>query len=173
MYHPVTTEVDELNNNINQVVDALFESGDNYVVIYPNNDNGHNIILKEFKRFNGYDKIKCFPSIRFEYFIEILKGAKYLIGNSSAGIHEAPVIGLPSVNIGSRQKNRFIHETIINCDDNKDQIISAIKIAKEMKNLSKTNYFGDGNSKDNFLNAILSEEIWEISRQKVFNDISI
>lgn len=173
MYHPVTTEVDELNTKINQVVDALLESGDNYVVIHPNNDNGHNIILKEFKRFKGSEKVKCFPSIRFEFFLEILKGAKYLIGNSSAGIHEAPVIGLPSVNIGSRQKNRFLHETIINCNDSKEQILSSIKIAKDMKNLSKTNHFGDGNSKANFLSAILSDEIWEISRQKVFNDISI
>ncbi|NLY76512.1 MAG: UDP-N-acetylglucosamine 2-epimerase (hydrolyzing) [Tissierellia bacterium] len=173
MYHPVTTEIDYLKENVSKLVDAIFMSKDNFVVIYPNNDNGHKIILQEYKRFDGYSQVKKFPSIRFEFFIEILKNAKYLIGNSSAGIHEAPVMGLPSINIGTRQKGRFNYRTIINCDHDVNQILSAINKAKKMKNIKTTNHFGNGNSRENFIKIISEEKIWKTSRQKVFNNIHL
>jgi len=171
LYHPVTTEVDSLKTKISHVVDAVIESGDNFIAINPNNDHGYNIILEEYKRFNNYSRIKRFPSIRFEYFIEILRNATYLIGNSSVGIHEAPVIGIPSVNIGTRQRNRFVYDTIINCEESKDDILQAIDKAKKMKKINRTNYFGNGNSKENFRKVLLEKDIWKISRQKIFNDI--
>jgi len=171
MYHPVTTEIERIKYKIKEVVDAVFQSQDNFIVIYPNNDSGHRVILEEYRRFEGYSKVKCYSSIRFEFFLEILKNAKYLLGNSSAGIHEAPVIGIPSVNIGSRQNNRFQHDSIINCEDTTSSILEAIKIAKSMKCIDKSNYFGDGSSKENFLKIISSEEIWTIPSQKVFYDI--
>lgn len=171
MYHPVTTEVNELKLKVEQLVSAVIESGQNYVVINPNNDHGHNIILDEYKRFNGLKNIKRYPSIRFEFFIELLRNASFIIGNSSAGIHEAPVIGLPSVNVGSRQSNRFCYESIINTSDSKEQILNAIKTATQKRIINKTTYFGDGNSRKNFLAAIEDEKIWNIPRQKVFKDI--
>lgn len=171
MYHPVTTEVSELKLKVEQLVSAVIESGQNYIIINPNNDHGHNIILDEYKRFNGLKNIKRYPSIRFEFFIELLRNASFIIGNSSAGIHEAPVIGLPSVNVGSRQSNRFCYESIINTSDSKDQILNAIKTATQKKIINRTTYFGDGNSRKNFLTAIEDEKIWNTPRQKVFKDI--
>ena len=171
MYHPVTTEIDELKIKVEQLVSAVIEGGENYIVINPNNDYGHNIILEEYKRFDGLKNIKRYPSIRFEFFIELLKNASFIIGNSSAGIHEAPVIGIPSVNVGSRQSNRFYHESIINTSDSKEQILNAIKITTQKKNSNRTTYFGDGNSKKNFIAVIENEKIWNISRQKAFKDI--
>jgi len=171
MYHPVTTEIDSLGYKIKQVVNAIIESKDNFIVIYPNNDHGHKLILEEYKKFNFNKHIKCFPSIRFEFFIEMLRNANYLIGNSSAGIHEAPVIGIPSVNIGTRQKDRFIYESVINCEDDSQDILNAIQKAKKMEYTKRTNYFGNGNSKENFLKIIESDQFWSTSRQKVFNSI--
>ncbi len=171
MYHPVTTEVNELKLKVEQLVSAVIESGQNYIIINPNNDHGHNIILDEYKRFNGLKNIKRYPSIRFEFFIELLRNASFIIGNSSAGIHEAPVIGLPSVNVGSRQSNRFCYESIINTSDSKEQILNAIEIANQKRIIYRTTYFGDGNSRKNFLAAIEDEKIWNTPRQKVFKDI--
>jgi len=171
IYHPVTTEADKLRHNIGQLVDAAFESGDNYVVIYPNNDYGYRIILDEYERFKGSKKVRCFPSIRFEYFVEILRNAGYVLGNSSAGIHEAPVLGIPCVNIGTRQKDRFVHESIINCDDNKEDILKAIEKARNIGHISQTDHFGDGKSNENFMNVILDEKIWNTEKQKRFFDI--
>lgn len=171
MYHPVTTEVNELKLKVEQLVSAIIESNRNYVVINPNNDHGHNIILDEYKRFDEYKNIRRYPSIRFEFFIELLRNATFIIGNSSAGIHEAPVIGLPSINIGSRQSNRFSYESIINTSDSKEQIINAIKIASQKKCINTTTYFGDGNSRKNFLSVIEDKKIWDTPRQKIFKDI--
>ena len=58
-----------------------------------------------------------FRSLRFEYFLSLLKNAEFIIGNSSAGIREAEVFGIPSINIGSRQANRSNSDNIINVDD--------------------------------------------------------
>jgi UDP-N-acetylglucosamine 2-epimerase (hydrolysing) len=171
IYHPVTTEIDHLRNNVRNLVNAILMIEDNFVVVHPNNDTGYNIILEEYKRLDGCDKVRKFPSIRFEFFLEILKNAEYLIGNSSAGIHEAPVIGLPSINIGTRQKGRFFYETIINCNHDMNEILSAINKAKTMKNIKPTTYFGSGNSRKNFIKIISEDKIWKTSRQKVFNNI--
>ncbi len=171
-YHPVTTEVDHLKYKISQVVNAIFDSSDNFIVIYPNNDHGYHMVLDEYKRFNNNKKVKCFPSIRFEYYIEILRNAKYLIGNSSAGIHEAPVLGIPSVNIGTRQENRFTYESIVNCNDDTKDILKAIKRVKDMNSIIRTNHFGNGKSQENFLKAMLGHNIWKIEKQKRFIDLN-
>ncbi|MCQ4699209.1 UDP-N-acetylglucosamine 2-epimerase, partial [Paeniclostridium sordellii] len=116
MYHPVTTEVDKLEANIKQVVDAVINSGKNYVVIYPNNDSGSDVILKEYERFRKNDKFDLYPSMRFEYFLTLLKECEFIIGNSSSGIREACVYGKISTDIGNRQKGRYDEniENIIN-----------------------------------------------------------
>lgn len=171
IYHSVTTEVEDLKYNIKQLVDAVLKSNDNFIVVNPNNDTGYKIILEEYKRFKVYDKVKIFPSVRFEFFIEILKNAKYLIGNSSVGIHEAPAIGLPSINIGSRQKGRFVYQTIMNCEDDTNEILAMIEKVKLINNKAPTTYFGSGNSSRNFIDIIANEKIWKISRQKVFSDL--
>ncbi|MGL5507178.1 MAG: UDP-N-acetylglucosamine 2-epimerase, partial [Paraclostridium sp.] len=89
MYHPVTTEVDKLKENIKNVVDAVIQSGKNYVVIYPNNDSGSDLILKEYSKFKNNSKFVIYPSMRFEYFLTLLKECEFIIGNSSSGIREA------------------------------------------------------------------------------------
>ena len=76
-----------------QVVDSLIQSSKNYIVIYPNNDKGSEIILNEFKRLEGKNNFRVFPSLRFEYFLTLLKNAEFMIGNSSAGVRETSIYG--------------------------------------------------------------------------------
>lgn len=170
MYHPVTTEIDALNFNVNELVSAVIASGDNFVVVQPNNDNGHSVILEAYKRFVGCSRFRLFPSIRFEYFIELIRHSKYIIGNSSAGIHEAPVMGVPSISVGTRQSKRFTYKTIFECDDKSKNILDSIRQAKLMKEVSKTDYFGKGNSKEAFMEVLSGNDIWGMSKQKFFVD---
>jgi UDP-N-acetylglucosamine 2-epimerase (hydrolysing) len=170
MFHPVTTEIDNMPEYASQFVDALLENENNYVVIFPNNDLGSNVILKEYERFKNLPNIKIFPSLRFEYFLVLLKNASFLIGNSSAGIREAPYYGLPALNIGSRQQNRALHEDIINCGYNKQEISDGIKLAK-VSNFKKVDLFGNGNSDKLFIDVISNPFFWEISKQKQFKDL--
>lgn len=172
--HPVTTELEELESQINIIIDAINESKMNYIVIQPNNDMGHKIINNAYNRFKSNNRVRIYPSIRFEFFIELLKNSMFIIGNSSAGIHEAPVIKIPTINIGSRQKDRYIGDTIIDCKVNKEDILESIEKALKFSKSDKSNYndyFGHGDSNVNFLKALLSEEIWDISCQKKFYDL--
>ena len=168
-YHPVTSEIDDLEQNVCMFVDALIQSDDNYVVIYPNNDKGSEIILREYTKLISRDNIKVFPSMRFEYFLTLLKNAYYIIGNSSAGIREAPHYGVRSIDIGTRQKNRSKASTIVSCRDSKEDILKAINKISSIESI-KTSEFGDGNSASLFCELVSKNEIWDIDIQKYFVD---
>ncbi len=172
MYHPVTTELEKLGNNVKELVDAVIESKLNYVVIYPNNDPGSNIILNEYERFNNIPNFKLFPSIQFEKFLALLKYCKFIIGNSSTGIREAPIYSVPTINLGSRQKNRFHHESIFNIDENKDLILNSIKhVIKNSSKFSPCYFFGKGESAAKFRNVLEKKIFWKTKTQKQFLDL--
>jgi UDP-N-acetylglucosamine 2-epimerase (hydrolysing) len=170
MFHPITTEAEFMSMYAKQFVDAILEMPLNFVVIFPNNDMGSNLILMEYERFKNRDNIKIFPSVRFEYFLVLLKHSMFIIGNSSAGIREAPYYGLPTINIGTRQQNRAIHKDIINCGYNTQEILQSIDKALNSK-FEKTNLFGKGNSDLLFIECLKQKELWQISKQKIFKDI--
>jgi UDP-N-acetylglucosamine 2-epimerase (hydrolysing) len=169
MFHPVTTEFETMEGNANDLVDTLIETNLPFVTIYPNNDLGSHQILKAYRKFENNPLFKVYPSIRFEYFLVLLKHSKFIIGNSSAGIREAPYYGLPAINIGNRQKNRALHADIINCDYDKVEIKAAIGIALNAQ-FEKINLYGKGNSDKLFINELCKENLWKISKQKQFID---
>ena len=115
LFHPVTTEAKYIISQTKCLVDSIIESEKNYIIIYPNNDLGSNTIIDEYNKINS-NKIKILPSIRFEYFLTILKNSDFIIGNSSAGIREAPYYSIYSINLGSRQHKRDMNTMIINAD---------------------------------------------------------
>ena len=82
MFHPVTTDYINIIKNAKYFVDALLQSEENYIVIYPNNDLGTDEILEEYKRLENNPRFKIFPSLRFEYFLRLLKETCFIIGNS-------------------------------------------------------------------------------------------
>lgn len=172
IFHPVTTELDSLRKQIQELIKAAIESKRSYVVIYPNNDTGSEIILEEIKKLQNNDKFKIFPSIRFQYFLTLLKHSSFIIGNSSAGIREAEVYGVPTINIGSRQNNRTRNKNIININSDKDEILKAISLVKTIK-LKPQSYFGSKmDTSKSFLKILKSDKIWQVSKQKQFVDIS-
>lgn len=170
MFHPITTEIHQMEKNAIQFVDALLESNTNYVVIYPNNDLGSEIILNQYKRLENNKRFKIHTSLRFEYFLVLLKSSKFIIGNSSAGIREAPYYGVSTINIGTRQENRALHSHIINVDYDKKNILSAIKSDIKRVALDVESH-GDGKSAEKFLNILKSDVLWDLNHQKQFRDI--
>ena len=113
IFHPVTTELEYLENQTTEMVGAVIDSKRNYVVIYPNNDPGSDIIMKAYGKLENNQNFKIYPSLRFEYFLTLLKNADFIIGNSSSGITEAEIYNIPTINLGSRQKNRTSNNNII------------------------------------------------------------
>lgn len=172
MFHPVVSEVNQLEKDINTIVSALKESKKNYVVIFPNNDKGTEIIQKAILTLKKNSRFRIFPSIRLEKFLVLLKNCDFMIGNSSAGIRETCVYGIPSIDLGTRQSGRYNVDklkNIIHCNINKDEIISAINKVDNHRIISKE--FGKGNSTEKFIEALESRNLWEMNIQKKFIDL--
>ena len=170
IYHPVTTCLHDLMGNISEVIDTLVESKLNYVMIYPNNDPGSDIIVEAIGMLRDNPRINMYPTIRFESFLVLLKNSKFIIGNSSSGIREAPIYAIPTINIGTRQNKRFDHDTIINVYESKEEILNAIRQVKNIK-FKPSNHFGDGKSTGKFMNIISNVKIWDTGIQKYFVDM--
>lgn len=174
IYHPVTTEIKRIKENINAVVDALIDSKENYVVIYPNNDSGSDIILEQYKKIENNQNFVLYPSMRFEFFLTLLKECKFIIGNSSTGIREACIYGKTAIDIGNRQVGRYNGlENIIHVNENKEEILDAIRKQKYINNnnVPEKCKFGEGNSNIKFMEILLNDDIWNREIQKKFIDI--
>ncbi len=178
IHHTVTTEIDKLKEQTRTLVNTLVESKSNYITIYPNNDPGTDIIQDVYNNKilkNKYFKI--FPSIRFEYFLTFLKNARFVIGNSSAGVREAPFYGIPTINIGTRQNNRtnsVSNQSIITCDYDKENILKNInKFSNKIIRFRPSKFWGIGDSCNNFLKIIKQKDIWDRNIQKKFQDVKI
>ncbi|MDO8492539.1 MAG: UDP-N-acetylglucosamine 2-epimerase, partial [bacterium] len=159
------------------LVDALILSKSNYVVIYPNNDLGSEIILDIYKKkLSNQENFRIFSSIRFEKFLTLLKHANHLIGNSSAGLREAPFYGVPSIDIGTRQRGRLDGNkspSVHHADYNTEKLVALIRkfFDNDIKYKSKK-HFGDGKSRDRFLSICSRENgFWKTTIQKQFIDL--
>ena len=112
IYHPVTTlNASAIKSEIQTLMQHLSRSGLNYIVIMPNNDLNHQIILDEYQKYKNNSHFCFFKSLPIEVFTSLLKKAQFLIGNSSCGLKEAPYYSVPVIDIGLRQQNRFIKNT--------------------------------------------------------------
>jgi len=168
IYHPVVTELDRMSKHAEEVIGAAEVSNMNFVVIRPNNDTGCEIINSRIDSSSAGQRFRVLPSVRFEYFLTLLREARFIIGNSSSGIREAPVYGVPTIKIGSRQFNRFDYEGIVNVPEDHNAILAAIKARPNR--VPSVRPFGDGRSAERFLAILCSEQIWTTSTQKHFVD---
>lgn len=172
IFHPVTTDLGDTERSAQAIVNAVLESGREHVVIFPNNDEGCELIFNAWKRMEGNKRIRFLPSMRVEYFLVMLRNARYLLGNSSAGIRECPVFGVPAINVSTRQTGRVNSPHIINVEGEREQILATMN--NNWNNLERHTpdlTFGSGNSAQLFLDAMAKESFWQVSTQKLFNDI--
>lgn len=170
IFHPVTTELKKISYQIKYLLNLLLKSRFNYVILLPNNDLGSDIILNEInllkkKKLNNF---KILPSMRFEYYLTLLKNSNFIIGNSSSGIMEAPYYGVPTIDLGTRQKNRAQISSVISLNDYSkiNNLVNKFKIKKHK--FKRLQYFGNGNSHKRFLSILNQKRIWSIKNQKQF-----
>ena len=169
IFHPVTTEIEEVAAQAKTVVDYVLDSGRNYVAILPNNDDGTQLIQAEYARFSSCERVRLLPSMRFEYYLTSLRHAAFILGNSSSGVREAAYFGVPSVNVGSRQANRARADSVIDCDFDTVEIERAVLSALERPRVPQT-LFGDGCSGKRFLELLAGPIPWSMPVQKAFID---
>lgn len=172
--HAVTTQSREENRALAEaMLSAIKDCSLPFVLIYPNNDHGSDAILEVLKSIERAKEVRAFPSVRFEAFLALLNGASVIVGNSSVGIREAPVYGVPTVNIGSRQRGR--HEgrapSVIDVGGEYLEILEGIQGALKMGREEAEMIFGDGQSARRFGALIADRDFWERTTDKVFHDL--
>lgn len=171
--HPVTTELEDQERHARTFAETLVRSGRHYVGIYPNNDLGSDVIMEVFQQvFEDCPRIKLFPSLRFEYFLTLLKHARFLIGNSSVGVYEAPVFGVPTINVGTRQQDRFHHASIFHATFDQAELLELVERVRDLPRFPQCEHYGTGDSAARFRAALKSPDFWRISKQKRFRDLA-
>jgi UDP-hydrolysing UDP-N-acetyl-D-glucosamine 2-epimerase len=146
--HPVVTEFSKTKSQITELVFAVKDLNLPVVWVLPNDDGGASVILETLNNsFIGYKyPIIKVGALEFEKYAVLLWNCKCLIGNTSSGIRESSFMGVPVVNIGSRQNNRQQGKNVKNVDARKEQILSAA-ISQINNGRYESEYlYGDGNS---------------------------
>lgn len=170
IFHPVTNEMNTLREQVNNFCEALAKSENSYVIIKPNNDLGTKLVQKGLSKLQDTNKYLHIPSMRFEYFLTLLKNACFIIGNSSAGVREAAYYGVPAINIGSRQRKRHKNHLIIDSEPISEQILEAI-LHSQFLLKTPIQGFGAGNSAELFGEIINKSNFFPINTDKEFIDI--
>jgi UDP-hydrolysing UDP-N-acetyl-D-glucosamine 2-epimerase len=149
--HPVTTEYDQAEKQMNITLNAIQRCGVQTILIYPNPDAGSVGMIRAIRKHSrvyGKKSVICnmYKNIPFLTYLNILKYTSCLIGNSSSGIREAHIFGVPVVNIGNRQSGRERTGNIIDTIHNEEKIISEIKNNYGNKFKDIANLYGEGNA---------------------------
>jgi len=149
MQHPVTNEYAEAKKQMNETLSALQHIQIPTLMFWPNVDAGADGISNAIRSFREREKpahMHFFKNMESEDFLRLLINSKGIIGNSSAGIRECAFLGVPAINIGSRQNKRDRGNNVIDVSNNKDEILTAIqKIISSPRPVSSSVY-GGGNA---------------------------
>ena len=167
VFHPVTSEQDTMGAQAQSLFGALKASGKCFVVIAPNNDPGTEGIFAVLETLPP-ERFRVIPSMRFNYFSELMKNAAVMVGNSSAGVREAPFLGLPSLDVGTRQNERSQAPSITPCSAFQTDVIASFLDQHWGRRHPMDRSFGQGQAAAGFVEHIQSTHFWALSDQKVF-----
>lgn len=170
-FHPVTSEAASMGQQAADLFAALEASGRRFVVIAPNNDPGSEAIFEVLEGL-APARFRVLPSMRFAHFSELMKHAACVVGNSSAGVREAPFLGVPSLDIGTRQSNRSDAKSVTACEAGDAAAIARFLAEEWGRDHARDTGFGEGRSAARFVEALARREFWDQGLQKAFRDIT-
>jgi UDP-N-acetylglucosamine 2-epimerase (hydrolysing) len=169
VFHPVTSEQASMSVQAERLFSALSASERNFVVIAPNNDPGSDAIFEVLEGLPS-KRFRLIPSMRFAYFSELMKNAACVVGNSSAGVREAPFLGIPSLDVGTRQTNRAQAESVTACDAFDTGTIQQFLAQEWGRRHARHTGFGEGRAADRFVTIISQPGFWTYGLQKAFHE---
>lgn len=167
LQHSVTTEYEKTIKQIDETIKAVQKLNLQVVWLWPNIDAGSEIISKKIRSLRETQNIKKVAFYKnFEPldFLRLINYSKCLVGNSSAAIREGSYLGIPAVNIGSRQNFRERGDNVIDVKHNSEEIYKAITKQIKIKNYKKNKLFGDGRAAERIAKII--KGIKKLSIQK-------
>ncbi|WP_199616750.1 UDP-N-acetylglucosamine 2-epimerase [Paenibacillus alkalitolerans] len=177
-YHPVTLDSQTGTRALEQLLLALdqFEEA-SLLFTMPNADPGNEAIRRMILDYcsNKPDRAKCAESLGRQNYVNAMRHSKLVIGNSSSGIIEAPAVGVPTVNIGIRQKGRIRAASVIDCGERWEEIAAAIRIGTSDSFLERIRNmklpYGNGTAAER-IERIIEQSDPRALRIKTFRDIA-
>ncbi len=172
-YHPVTIE---LKTSPLQQIKNLFEALNHFdfqiVITAPNLESDRDVIMDYiYTEVKNNSDVHYFESLGIRRYHSLIPYCSFLIGNSSSGIFEAPYFKVPTINIGDRQKGRFMHVSVINTNYTEQSIIETINKSLDetfVNSLKNMDYeFGDGRASEIAIEYLKKIEINERLIRKV------
>jgi UDP-hydrolysing UDP-N-acetyl-D-glucosamine 2-epimerase len=130
LQHPVTTEKNESKFQIIETLEAVIELNKPTLMFWPNIDSGSDeisAVIRNYREKNRLNNIHLFKNIDPLDFLNLINNSLCLVGNSSVGIRESSFLGVPVVNIGSRQNGRLRGANVNDCSYSRKEILDAIK----------------------------------------------
>jgi UDP-hydrolysing UDP-N-acetyl-D-glucosamine 2-epimerase len=168
--HPVTTEFDDSERQITETIKAIEELNLPTIMLWPNSDAGSDHIsrgIRKFRERNPENNLHLFKNLPMDIYIKLMIKSVCLIGNSSSGIREGEFLGVPCVNIGTRQVGRQRGENVIDVDYDSSEIVNAIKKHMENGKYLKGTMYGNGTAGEKIAEILSKVEVKNI--QKMIN----
>jgi UDP-hydrolysing UDP-N-acetyl-D-glucosamine 2-epimerase len=162
LQHPVTTEFKDSKLQIEQTLKAIHKLNMQCFWFWPNVDAGSDGVssgIRSFREETPINKIHFFKNMDGKDFLKLIYNSKCLIGNSSVGIRESAYLGVPVVNIGSRQNRRERGNNVIDCDYDELAIRNAIEIQKSKGGYKQSEIYGGGDAGEKIAEALAAASI--------------
>lgn len=177
-YHPVTLGNRTAKEDIDDFIAAL-EEKKNLRIIFtmPNSDTGGQAIVEAINAFvaKNPSRAKAFKSLGVLRYLSVMRQVAAVVGNSSSGLVEVPSFGIPTLNIGDRQKGRIAADSVYNCATDKTSILNGLNTimsSEFKKKASETHNPYDKESTAQSIFDIISTYDIENIKQKHFYDIA-
>lgn len=173
-FHPVTLEPGTAESQVRELFLAMRRRPELFYLITKANADAGGIQINEFmeRETVKHSNMKLVSSLGMKRYLSAVKYSRFVLGNSSSGIIEAPALGVPTVNIGDRQQGRLMAESVISCEPKCQSILDAMALAMHMEQKEYHSPYGDGNTSEQIV-CIIKDffEKEKINLKKRFYDI--
>ena len=128
--HPTTLCGDRESTEVDAVAVAIDRLGGTWLVTLPNSDTGNRIVRQTMQSLAARNpRVHAFEALGETTYLQVMAVCDVVLGNSSSGLTEAPILGVPTVNVGDRQKGRMRCPSIIDVPPDPARIADAISVA--------------------------------------------
>ncbi|MFX1384264.1 MAG: UDP-N-acetylglucosamine 2-epimerase [Promethearchaeota archaeon] len=156
--HPDVFKADKAGEYMKITLQVLKDLDLQVIIIYPNNDYGSQLIIKEIEDNAAHKKFRIYKNLERNDYLSLFENVDVLIGNSSSGLIESPIFHLPVVNIGDRNKGRETAENVIDVPYDYVKIKNAVikALSYEFKKFCETveNPYGKGDASDKIIKIL-------------------
>ena len=171
-YHPVTLSNMSSETQITNLLMALDDYKDYHIIFtYSNSDTNSQIIIRRIQEYvdRNHDRCMFVPSLGQRRYFSALRYVKAVLGNSSSGIIEVPSFGIPTLDIGDRQKGRIAADSVIHCGYSANEIKAGLAETVVYRSQTTGNpYYKEGTC-NAILNTIKTYPLEKIIQKQFYN----